>query len=518
MSAVAASAVPAAAPKADRLMITLAVMSATMMQVLDTTIVNVALPHMQGELGATSDQISWVLTSYLVSSAIFMPLTGYFVDVMGRRRFLLLCIAGFVLSSALCGISQSMSEIVVFRLLQGICGASLVPLSQAILSDAFPPEERGKAMAIWAAGVTVGPILGPTLGGWLTEIASWRWTFYINLPVGAVSLFLSSQFVRETPKSPRRMDWTGFGLLGLGVAALQYLLDRGNHQDWFAATDIRIAGVLSVIGVVAFLYYSITKGRAAVFDVHILRDRNFGMSCLITVLTGVGMFGGMVLQPILLESLLGYPIVTTGMIMAPRGIASAITMMFVGRLVAVIETRVLVLAGVALSAGGSYMMTFYSTDINTQWLVWPGVLQGMGTGLIVVPLSTIAYATLDRTRMAEAAGIFSLVRTIGAAIGISIITTVTTHQTQVIWNELGGHITAYSAPLASYLNRLHLSATDPRGLAIVARQVGLQAQMGAMLDAFKMIASSYVFMLPLLFFLKKPAGRPSAPVPAAALD
>jgi DHA2 family multidrug resistance protein len=373
-------------------------------------------------------------------------------------------------------------------------------------------------MAIWAMGVTVGPILGPTLGGWLTEIATWRWTFYINLPVGVLSLFLSSQFVRETPKSPRRMDWTGFGLLVLGVASVQYLLDRGNHQDWFAATDIRIAAVFSVIGLVAFLYYSITKGRASVFDVHILRDRNFGMSCLITLLMGVGMFGGMVLQPILLESLLGYPIVTTGMIMAPRGIASAITMMFVGRLVSVIETRVLVLVGVALCAGGSYMMTFYSTDISTHWVVWPGVLQGIGTGFIFVPLSTIAYATLDRTRIAEAAGIFSLVRTIGAAIGISIITTVTTHQTQVIWNELGGHITAYSAPLASYLNHLHLPATDPRGLAIVARQVGVQAQMGAMLDAFKMIAWSYVFMLPLLFFFKKPEARIGAPLPAAAVD
>jgi DHA2 family multidrug resistance protein len=218
-------------------MITLAVMSATLIQVLDTTIVNVALPHMQGELGATSDQISWVLTSYLVASAICMPLTGYFADVLGRKRFLLMCIGGFVVASALCGIAQGVGEIVVFRLLQGIFGAALVPLSQAIMSDAYPPEERGKAMAIWGMGVMVGPILGPTLGGWLTEYTSWRWTFYINLPVGILSLFLASQFVPETVRRARRMDWTGFGLMVLGVASLQYMLDRGNHQDWFSAND-----------------------------------------------------------------------------------------------------------------------------------------------------------------------------------------------------------------------------------------------------------------------------------------
>jgi len=516
MSANAATAPIAPVAKADRVMITLAVMSATLMQVLDTTIVNVALPHMQGELGATSDQISWVLTSYLVSSAIFMPLTGYLADVLGRKRFLLLSISGFIVASALCGISQGLGEIVLFRLLQGICGASLVPLSQAIMSDAYPPEERGKAMAIWGMGVAVGPVLGPTLGGWLTEVANWRWTFYINLPVGALSLFLASQFVSESEKRPRRMDWTGFGLMVLGVAGLQYLLDRGNHQDWFSATDIRIAAVLSAIGLVAFVFHSITKGRESVFDVHLFLDRNFGTACLMMTLTGLGIFGGMVLQPILLENLMGYPIVTTGLVMAPRGIASAATMMIVGKLIGAVEPRVLMLIGVAISASGSYLMTFYSLDVSTGWLIWPAVLQGMGTGFIFIPISTFAYATLDRSRMAEAAGIFSLVRTIGAAIGISIVTTVMTHQGQVIWNELGGHVTAYHGPLEAYLRHLHMQPTDPRGLAIVGRQVSMQAQMGAMLDVFKMITWSYAFMLPLLLLLKKPAARAGAP--AVAMD
>lgn len=498
-------------------MVTLAVMSATLIQVLDTTIVNVALPHMQGELGTTSDQISWVLTSYLVSAAICMPLTGYFSDVLGRKRFLLICIGGFVAASALCGLSQNLTQIVLFRLLQGVFGAALVPLSQAIMADAYPPEERGRAMAIWGMGVMVGPVLGPTLGGWLTEIASWRWTFYINVPVGALSLFLATQFVPDTTMRARRMDWTGFGLLAIGVASLQYLLDRGNSQDWFDADDIRISAVLAVLGLLLFSFYSFRAGPRAVFDIRIFKDRNFASSCLIMAAMGLGMFGGLVLQPILLEGLLGYPIVTTGLVMAPRGIATAITMMFVGRLVGTVDARLLVLVGLAVSALGSWMMTFYSLEITTINIIVPAFLQGIGLGLIFVPLSTIAYATMDRSRMAEAAGIYSLVRTIGSAIGISIATTVLTHQTQVIWNELGAHINVYHEALLDYLRQLHLSPRDPRGLAVVARQVAQQSQMGAMLDVFKVITLSYFFMLPLLLLLKK-SSPTRGPTPHAVAE
>ena len=515
MSANAASAGGVAT--ADRLMITFAVMSATLIQVLDTTIVNVALPHMQGELGATSDQISWVLTSYLVSSAICMPLTGYFADVLGRKRFLLICISGFVAASALCGVSQSLAQIVIFRLLQGVFGAALVPLSQAIMADAYPPEERGKAMAIWGLGVMVGPILGPTLGGWLTEVASWRWTFYINVPVGALSLFLASQFVPDTPRRPRRMDWAGLGLLATGVAGLQYMLDRGNQQDWFSAADIKWAAALGVIGLTSFAIYSLKLGEQAVFDVRIFRDRNFAMACLVIAAMGLGMYGGLVLQPILLEGLLGYPIVTTGIVMAPRGIATALTMVLVGRLVSVVDARLLVLAGIAISAVGSWMMTYYSLDISTINIVLPAFLQGIGLGLIFVPLSTIAYATLERSRMAEGAGIYSLIRTIGSAIGISIVTTVLTHQTQIIWNELGAHINVYRDAVTDYLRNLHLSPTDPRGLALVAHQVAQQAQMGAMLDVFKLITLSYAFMLPLLLLLKR-SGAPKGETSHTAME
>ncbi|HEX6396984.1 MAG TPA: DHA2 family efflux MFS transporter permease subunit [Steroidobacteraceae bacterium] len=500
----------------SRLMITLAVMSSTLIQVLDTTIVNVALPHMQGELGATADQISWVLTSYLVSSAIFMPLTGHFTDIMGRKRFLLICIAGFVAASALCGISQSLAQIVFFRLLQGVFGAALVPLSQAIMVDAYPPHERGKAMAIWGLGVMVGPVAGPTLGGWLTDVGSWRWTFYINLPVGLLSLFLASQFVPDSPRRARRMDWFGFGFMAIGIAGLQYVFDRGNQQDWFEAADIRLGAIAAVIGVTVFVIHSLRQPDKAIFDIRIFGDRNFGMSSLVIALMGLGMFGGLVLQPILLEGLLGYPIVTTGLLMAPRGIATAITMLVVGRLVAHVDARWLVLVGLGFGALGSWGMTYYSLDVTQLNIIWPAFLQGIGLGLVFVPLSTVAYATLDRRRMAEAAGLYSLVRTIGSAVGISIVTTLLAHQSQILWNELGAYVSQYHEALTDYMRRMGLSATDPRGLAVVAREVGRQAQMGAMLDVFKLITWSYIFMVPLVFLLKRSTTQRAGPVASAA--
>jgi DHA2 family multidrug resistance protein len=487
----------------ERLLVTLAVMSATLIQVLDTTIVNVALPHMAGELGASTDQISWVLTSYLVSSAIVMPLTGYFTDTIGRKRFMMISIAGFVAASALCGISQNLFQIVAFRLVQGVFGAALVPLSQAIMSDAYPPEERGKAMAIWGLGVMVGPVLGPTLGGWLTDVASWRWTFYINVPVGALSLFLISNHISESPKRERRMDWIGLALIGAGVAGLQYMLDRGTSQDWFAANDIRIAAVLAAAGLCGFVWWSLRLGEHALFGLRIFKDRNFAMSCTVMLAMGLGLFGGLVLQPILLEGLLDYPIVTTGFVMAPRGIATAIAMLVVGRLTATTDPRLLVGAGMLTSAVGSWAMTHYSLDVTTFWIIWPAAVQGLGLGLIFVPLSTIAYATLPRAQMAEAAGMYSLVRTIGAAAGISVVTTLMTRQAQVSWNELGAGITKFNPAVLEYLRGLHLQPTDPHAIALIAGQIAQQAQMIAIVDVFKVTMWTFLAMLPLVLLLRK---------------
>ena len=507
-SVATAAADPPAAP-AQQFFITLAVMSATLIQVLDTTIVNVALPHMQGELGATSDQSAWVLTSYLISSAICMPLTGYFSDVLGRKRYLLICISGFVVASALCGISRTLFEIVVFRMLQGVFGAGLVPLSQTIMADAYPVNERGRAMALWGLGVMVGPVLGPTLGGWLTDAASWRWTFYINVPVGALSLLLAWQFVPDSAKRARQMHWTSFALLATGIAGLQYLLDRGNQQDWFSARDIQVSAVAGVVGLGAFIVLSAKRPDRAMLDIRIFSDRNFATACLLMAGLGLGMYGGLVVQPILLEQLLNYPIVTTGLVMAPRGIATALTMIVVGRLVGRVNARVLVATGMLFGAAGSYATTFYSLDIDGFWIVWPLFLQGIGLGLIFVPLSTVAYATLARSRMAEAAGIYSLVRTVGSAVGISIVSTVLTRRSQILWNELGAHVQLTNPAWLTYLRSLGLAATDPHAAAIAATQVAQQAQMIAMLDVFMLITWTFLGMLPLVLLLKQasPAGE-----------
>jgi DHA2 family multidrug resistance protein len=309
------------------------------------------------------------------------------------------------------------------------------------------------------------------------------------------------------------MDWTGFGLVSVGIAALQYMLDRGTQRDWFSALDIRIAAALAPLGLLSFILYSLKRGERAIFDVRIFRDRNFAMACLLIVALGLGMFGGLVIQPILLERLLDYPIVTTGLVMAPRGIATAITMIIVGRLVGRVVARLLIGAGVAVSAVASHAMTRYSLDIDVFWIVWPIFLQGIGLGLIFVPLSTTAYATLARSRLAEAAGIYSLVRTIGAAVGISVATTVLTRQGQVLWSTLGGRINVYNPDFLAYLRPLGLAPSDPLAAAIAAGEIARQAQITAVVDVFALIAWSFLAMAPLVLLMKRGAAvkspRPS---------
>jgi len=295
------------------------------------------------------------------------------------------------------------------------------------------------------------------------------------------------------------------------------MLDRGTSQDWFSANDIRVSGALAVVGLVGFIWWSLRLGPRALFDLRIFGDRNFAMACAVMLAMGLGLFGGLVLQPILLESLLGYPIVTTGIVMAPRGVATAIAMIVVGRLVGKQDARILVAIGMLLSAAGSYAMTRYSLEVSTFAIIWPAFLQGLGLGLIFVPLSTIAYATMERTRIPEAAGIYSLVRTIGAAAGISVVTTLLTRQAQVIWNELGAHVTRFNPALIEYLRPLHLSPDDPRAMALIAAQIGREAQMGAILDVFKVTTWSFLLMLPLVLLLRRKKGG-AAPPPAAAME
>ena len=477
-------------------------MAATVMQVLDTTIVNVALPHMEGQLEATPDQITWVLTSYLVASAIFMPLTGFFTDRLGRRRYLLISIFGFVVFSGLCGLSTSLSQIVLFRLLQGVFGAALVPLSQAIMVSVYPLEERGRAMAIWGIGVMIGPILGPTLGGYLTQVLSWRWTFFINLPVGILSYLLALSSIPETPRKPRAMDWVGLLYLSIAIAATQFLLDRGNEYGWMGSARIQWAAVAAVAGGVAFLVHGFGRQGARLFDLGIFRDRNFTIASVLLAVFGRGMSGSMVMQPLLLEDLLHYPTLTTGLAMAPRGIVSAASMFLVGRLIRRVNPRTLITIGIVLCALGTWAMARYDLTISEWDVVWPILIQGFGLGMIYVPLSTVAFATLPEHTASEAAGIFSLMRVIGSSIGISLVTTVFIRRGQTAWNAIGAHIQTLGQGARDYLAPLHLLPNQKLGQVVLTRLLARQSQMVAFDAAFLFITASFIAMLPLVVLVR----------------
>jgi DHA2 family multidrug resistance protein len=500
----------------NRVLTAVAVMAATIMQVLDMTIINVALPSMSGQLDATPDNVSWVLTSYLIASAIFMPLTGFFTDRLGQKRFLIICIGGFVITSMLCGMANSLFQMVLFRFLQGVFGASLVPLSQSIMLQIFPAEQRGKAMAIWAMGVMVAPIMGPTLGGWLTDVISWRWTFYINLPVGILSLVLAMRYVPDTQTKDRRMDWLGFASLALAIGALQLVLDRGNQDDWFGSDTIIMAAIVSAISFLFFIVYTMTGKHHPLFDLRIFKDRNFLVASLIITATSVGFFGGMLLQSLYLQNYLGYPTFDAGLYMAPRGLASFLIMIVVGKYSAKVAPSNFIFVGILASALGNYLMTHFSGDITAHDLIVPMMLQGVGMGLIFVPISTIAFTTLPKEISAEAAGIYSLIRAVGSSFGIAIVATYFSRSAQQTWSLLRGEINIYNDAFRDYLAPLHLGMQDPQGIVMAAKAVMREAQGIAYIDSFWFATVNFIVMLPLLLLLRKPAKgmQTSAPVSA----
>jgi DHA2 family multidrug resistance protein len=500
----------------SRLFLTLAIMAATVIQVLDTTIVNVALPHMAGELSASTDQISWVLTSYIVAASIVMPMTGYLTDRLGRRRYLLISIAGFVAASALCGIATSLPEIVLFRLLQGIFGASLVPLSQAIMVDSYPMHERGKALAIWGMGVMVAPILGPTIGGWLTETLNWRWNFYINVPIGVLSFVLAARHVPDTPVKTRSMDWWGLAFLAMFIGGLQYLLDRGQQADWFGAASIRWSAATLVVGLALFVAHSLMTKRESLYTLSMFADRNFAAASIVGGAMGLSLFGGMLLQPVLFENILQYPTFDTGLAMMPRGIGSLISMLIVGRLVGRIGAKPLIYFGIATGFLGAWMMTHVGLDASAVTMIVPLLLQGVGVGFVFVPLSAIAFATLPKALSAEAAGVYSLIRSIGSSIGISIVSVSLIRGAQASWGALRSYVDPYRFEVRQYLDPLHLKAHG-LGLAVIAQQAALQAQMLGLLRAFWVIVASFVVMVPLVMMLK-PGRAGGVPSPAVMAE
>lgn len=480
-------------------------MLTTIMVILDMTIVNVALPHMMGALGATSHQITWVLTGYIVAEAIFIPLTGFFAGRIGRKRVMLISIVGFVVASALCGQAETLSQIVLFRILQGTFGASVVPLSQSIMVDTFPKDERGKAMAIWGVGIMLGPILGPTVGGYITQHLDWRWVFYINVPVGVLNLWMIQHYLRPaTAKGQRRADWLGSLVMAVGIGSVQFVLDRGNQDNWFASNTIILFAAVAALALPVFAVRAWRRDDSVV-QLRLLKDRNLAVSSFMMLAFGLGLFGTIALQPIMLQQLLHYPAETTGLVMAPRGVASAVGMFIVSRIIMRVDPRAIILTGLGFAAGGSYLMASYSLNISPSWIIWPGVLQGVGMGMIFVALSTVAYQTLPSAATDHASGIFNLARTIGASIGISIVSTIVTRTSQENWNELGGHINPYDPALSHWLAAQGLHLRDPVAPQLLAAELQRQSTMVGFVDAFYFVTLSFTGLALLVAMLRKPS-------------
>ncbi len=494
-------------------MITVAIMLATIMQALDTTIANVALPYMQGALQASQDQITWVLTSYIVAAAIATPLTGWLCSKWGRKQVFLAAVVGFTAASALCGLAGSLWQIVAARLLQGIFGAALVPLSQAVLLDINPREKVGQAMALWGAGIMVGPILGPVLGGWLTQYYDWRWVFYINLPVGAMAIYGIARYLPQTRPAAARLDRFGFITLSLGVGLLQLFLDRGEQLDWLNSMEIRAELVGSVLAFAFFGVHTLTSLGSSFFNKALLRDRNFVIGIVLAFIVGLILYANMALQPSLLQGLLNYPIVYTGIVMAPRGVGTMAAMILVGRLINRIDPRAIMALGFALTAFSLYLMTLLTLDMDSTLIIVSGTIQGVGIGFTFVPLSVVAFSTLAPNLRNDGTPIYSLLRNIGASAGISIVQAMLSQSTARAHAQLSEAITPFSAAVQN-LSSL-FSAQSPTGLALLNMEVNRQAVMIGYLSDFHLMMWLTLLAMPMLLLLRKPARVTSLPAQAS---
>ncbi len=490
-------------PVANRGAITACVILAVIMQALDTTIANVALPYIQGSVSASADQINWVLTSYIVAAAIMTPPSGFLAAKFGRKRMLSIGIVGFVVSSILCGLAQSITQIVGFRLMQGFFGAALVPLSQSILLDIYSAEERGRAMALFGVSVMVGPILGPVIGGWLTDHLSWRWVFYINVPIGALAVMGVATFVKETEiNTNAKLDWFGFGMLSVAIGALQLMLDRGSQLDWFSSGEILIETIVAAGAFYLLVVHTLTAEKSFV-NPRLFLDRNFAVSMLFIFVVGVVLLASLALLTPYLQTLMGYPVITAGLVMGPRGIGTMLCMMFVGRAIGKIDTRILLFGGLAVTAFAMYVMTGWTPDISQWEIVWVGFIQGAGLGLLFVPLSTIAFSTIAPELRGDGTGLFNLSRNIGSSVGIAVVSALLTSNIQVNHAEIGAALTPFNQSLQA-LAHAGLDPNSASGLSTLDGLVTLQSTIIAYADDFKLLMLMSIVVMPLLLLLKPP--------------
>jgi len=489
-------------------LITISVMAATIMQAIDSTIANVALPKMQGTLSATQDQMSWVLTSYIIASAIMIPLTGWLAGRFGRKKVFLISIVGFTIASALCGAATNLTEIVLFRLLQGMSGAALVPLSQAVLFDINKPEDFGKAMALWGVGVTMGPILGPALGGWLTEDYSWRWVFYINVPIGILAFLGLSASMPETKKHDNRFDFFGFATLSFGLGALQLMLDRGELKDWFSSGEIISEALVAGLAFYLFIVHTLTHPHPFLSPA-LFKDRNFLAGTIFIFLIGVVLFATLALIPPLLQHEMNYPVILTGFVTAPRGAGTMIAMMVVGRLSGKVDARLIMAVGLSLVTFSLWQMTHFDLLMGKGLIITTGILQGFGVGLSYVPLSTLAFGTLSAALRNEGTSFFNLLRNMGSAMGISVVQLLLTQNTQIMHAHMAEHITPYTLGSSAYAAS-HIAPASAAGLLALNGLITRQASMIAYLDDFKLMMVFTLAVIPLLLLLQRPKSKPSS--------
>ena len=493
-------------PKAEagqhREIITVCVMLATIMQALDTTIANVALPYMQGNLSATQDQINWVLTSYIVASAIAIPVTGFLATRFGRRRLFLASVAGFTGASVLCGMAGSIEQMVLFRLLQGVFGAPLVPMSQSVLLDSYPKEKHGSAMAMWGVGVMVGPILGPTLGGWLTESYNWRFVFYVNVPVGVLTFIGFSTFLSESKTAKLPFDWFGFATLGLFIGTFQMMLDRGEQVDWFSSAEIVIEAGVAALSLYLFLVHTFTSEQPFI-NPKMFQDRNFSVGMIFIFMVGIILLATLALLTPYLQNLMGYPVITAGLVLAPRGIGTMAAMMIVGRVINQVDPRALVIFGLLLTAFALYEMAGFTPAVSQGTLIRTGVIQGLGLGFIFVPLSTITFATLTPEFRTQGTALFSLVRNLGSSIGISLVIFLLGRNTQIMHAELSPHVIPFNDALQVGNVVRIWSLASVAGRAALNGEITRQATIIAFNNDFKLMMVVAMVAMPLVFLLRR---------------
>ena len=507
--------------------ITVTVMVVAFMQILDTSVTNVILPHLQGSLSAGLDEVSWVITSYLAANAIVIPASGWLTGLLGRRRFFLICATLFVVSSFISGIAPDLTTLIAARIFQGLGGGPIIPLSQAILWEIFPFHQRGLAMAVWGLGFILGPILGPTVGGYLADEWSWRWIFYINLPVGIVGFFMASVFLFDPPYLRRatRIDWWGLGLMVAGFGCLQLVLDRGEREDWFASSSIVALSVVAVFALAGFLVRELTTDEP-ILDLTVFADRNFATGAALSMIVGFGSFAGMLLIAVFTQKLLGYDAWTSGLVLAPGGLGNIFSL-FASGIVTRVDQRVMLGFGCLLNAVSLYMMTSLTLGMDYWALALPRFIQGFALGFVFVPLSTLTLATIRRDKLVNATAVYGMSRNVGGSIGIAVVTTLLAQRSQIHQTTLVSHITAWDPATRDRLTQWvsHFIArgsdvftAERQAITMLYRETVTQAQLLAYADDFWLLAVMFAAVPLVLPLMRRVRLEPSTAATAAASE